>query len=228
MIIAQRSRRGAALQGGYDDNPHPLRDRCDPVKFGLVASLARPGSNLTGINFLATELASKQLELLRRLVPTRPALPHSSIRPTRRLPNPHCREAKFSHVAPAANARRATGPAARSMRSSTILAREHRTSSSRSRFSPACSRLLAKRDAIRAAWSTQIVNLLRLAGYMTYGSDINDAYRQVGVYAGRILKGAKPADLPVVQSTKLELVINLQTARDSRPRNPVVAACYRR
>jgi ABC-type uncharacterized transport system substrate-binding protein len=188
----------------------------DPVRLGLVASLARPGGNLTGINFFNSELAAKRLELLRELVPaaTRVAV----------LVNPAniTTESTLRDVQPAA---RAMGQQIQVFNAST--SRE---------IDAAFTTLVRERpDALFVAvdgfFDSRRVQLVQLAthyhvpaaysgreyaevgGLMSYGSDITNAYRQVGVYTGRILKGAKPADLPVVQASKFELVINHQTAR---------------
>jgi putative ABC transport system substrate-binding protein len=189
----------------------------DPVRLGLVASLARPGGNLTGVNFLATELAAKRLELLRELVPgaTRIAV----------LVNP----------ADAAN----TEPTLRDVEAA---ARAHRLQiqvvrASTSREIEAAFATIARErpDAFFVGNApflnvrrVQLVQLMarhaipatypgreyaEVGGLMSYGSNIADAFRQAGVYCGNLLKGAKAADLPVAQSTKFELVINHPTAR---------------
>jgi putative ABC transport system substrate-binding protein len=189
----------------------------DPVRLGLVASLARPGGNLTGVNFLNVELNAKRLELLRELVPAaaRVAL----------LVNPtNAREAEASVRDLEATAR-ATGLQTQVLNASTsrdldaafaVLSRERPDAvfvvgdaffnSRRVHLAN-----LTVRHALPAAFSQR--EIVEAGGLMSYGSNILDAYRQVGVYAGRILKGEKPADLPVVQSSKFELVINAQTAR---------------
>jgi putative tryptophan/tyrosine transport system substrate-binding protein len=189
----------------------------DPVRIGLVASLARPGSNLTGVNFLNRELAAKQLELLRELVPgaARVAV----------LVNPadaRVTESTLRDVEPAA---RALGLQIQILNASTSreidaafanLVRERHDALFVSGDPFFASRrlqlsLLAMRHAVPAAYSGR--EFPEVGGLMSYGTNIMDAYRQMGVYTGRILKGAKSADLPVVQSTKFELVINAQTAR---------------
>ena len=189
----------------------------DPVGLGFVQSFARPGGNLTGINFFNRELAAKQLELLRELVPaaTRVAV---LVNPT----NTAATEATLRDVERAA---RAMGLQIQTARASTsreidaafaTLARERPDAlfvgedaflnSRRLQVS-----LLAMRDRIPAISSGR--EYAEAGGLMSYGSNITDAYRQVGAYAGRILKGSKPADLPVVQADKFELVVNNQTAR---------------
>jgi len=189
----------------------------DPVRLGLVANLARPGGNLTGVNFLAGELAAKRLELLHELVPaaTRVAV----------LVNP-------ANATTADSTLRDLAPAARAVGLQIMV---HKTSTSREidaafdtfvRERPDAlfvnpdpffmSRRiqlvhLASRHTVPAAYGLR--EFAEVGGMMSYGPSTADAMRQAGVYTGRILKGAKPADLPVVQSSKFELVINHQTAR---------------
>ena len=186
----------------------------DPIGLGLVASIARPGGNATGINFLTTELTAKRLQLLRELVPaaTRVAV---LVNPN----NPNA-EATLREVAAAG---RAMGMEIAAFKASTSqeidaafasLDRPHALFVGGDGFF--VSRRvqltsLANRHGIPAIFSPR--DFAEAGGLITYGSDILDSYRQVGVYSGRILKGAKPADLPVVQSTKFELVINHLTAR---------------
>ena len=189
----------------------------DPVRLGLVASLARPGDNMTGINFFTGELAAKRLELLRELVP-------GAIR-VAVLVNPAnapTTETTLRDVEPAA---RALGLQIQIFNASTsreidaafaTLVRERPDTLFVGNDAFFNARrvqlaLLAGRHGVPAIYSDR--EYAEAGGLMTYGSNIVDVYRQVGVYAGRILKGAKPADLPVVQSSKFELVINAQTAR---------------
>jgi putative tryptophan/tyrosine transport system substrate-binding protein len=188
----------------------------DPVRLGLVTSLARPSGNLTGVNFFNTELVAKQLELLRALLPR---AAHVAV-----FVNPASATAETTlrDVEPAA---RAIGLQIEVLRASTspeidtafaTFARERPDA------------LFISNDAFLNSRRVQLVQLAahhrvpaiysgreysEIGGLMSYGTNIADAYRQLGVYAGRILKGAKPADLPVVQSSKFELVINHQTAR---------------
>jgi len=189
----------------------------DPVKRGLVASLARPGGNLTGTNFFGAELGAKRLELLRELVPaaTRVAV----------LVNP-------ADVANTETALRDVEAAARAMG---LQIQVLNASTSREIDLAFATFAHERADALfvgpGAFFVSRRIQLANLAarsgipatypvrdnveagGLMSYGPSLTDAYRQVGVYTGRILKGAKPADLPVVQSSKFELVINAQTAR---------------
>ena len=189
----------------------------DPVRLGLVASLARPGGNLTGINFFASELAAKRLELLRELVPgaTRITV---LVNPA----NTMTTEAALRDAVPAA---RAIGLQTQVLNASTsreidaafaTIVRERPDALFVGNDAFFNARrvqlvLLAGRHGVPAIYSDR--EYAEAGGLMTYGSNIVDVYRQIGVYAGRILKGAKPADLPVVQSTRFELVINTETAR---------------
>jgi putative ABC transport system substrate-binding protein len=170
----------------------------DPVRLGLVASLARPGGNLTGVNFLNVELTEKRLELLRELVPgaARIAVLVNPANPNANTMSRDAEEAGRAiglqiqiHNADALFV--GTDPFFRARRSQlALLAAQHRVPAS-----------YAFRDYAEAG------------GLMSYGASLNDAHRQVADYCGRILRGAKPADLPVVQASKFELVINLQSAR---------------
>jgi len=189
----------------------------DPVRLGLVGSLARPGRNLTGINFFIVELAAKRLELLRELVPKADRVA-VLVDPT----NATTAESTLRDVEGAA---RAVGLQTQVFNVTT--SREIDTafaSLMRERidmlFVPGGAFfadrrvqlvLLATRHAIPAIYPFR--GFAEAGGLMSYGASLTDAYRQLGVYAGRILKGAKPAELPVVQSTKFELVINAQAAR---------------
>jgi putative tryptophan/tyrosine transport system substrate-binding protein len=189
----------------------------DPVSLGLVASLARPGGNLTGVNFFNAELTAKRLELLRELVPaaTRVAV----------LVNPANAETTESVLRDVAAAARTMGLQIEALNASTspgidaafaTLVRERPDALFVAGDGFFLSRRvqianLTVRHAIPAAFSVR--QYVEAGGLMSYGSDPLDMYRQIGVYTGSILKGAKPADLPVVQSTKFELVINAQTAR---------------
>jgi putative ABC transport system substrate-binding protein len=189
----------------------------DPVKLGLVASLARPGGNATGINFFVQEVVAKRLRLLHELVPkaVRVAV----------LVNPRNASAAESTLRGVQEAAPAIGLQTQILNASTIseidaafatLARERPDAlfvagdafflDRRVQFAT-----LTARDRIPAAYSVR--EPVAAGGLMSYGPDIADAFRQVGVYTGSILKGAKPAELPVLQSTKFEFVINLQTAR---------------
>jgi putative ABC transport system substrate-binding protein len=189
----------------------------DPARLDLVASLARPGGNLTGVNFFNTELAAKRLELLRELLPTAKRVAV--------LVNPAEATNTESVVRDAEGAARVMGLQIQVLNAST------------SRDIDAAFGMLVRErpDALFVGpgpfFTARRVQLVLLAAIhrvpaiypgrqyveagalMSYGASLADSCRQVGVYTGRILKGAKPADLPVVQSSKFELVINHQTAR---------------
>jgi putative tryptophan/tyrosine transport system substrate-binding protein len=189
----------------------------DPVRLGLVASLARPGGNLTGINFLNVELVAKGLEILRELVPaaTRVAV----------LINPANATNAEATLSAAETATRAMGLQIQVLKASTSL-EINAAFATLMRERPDA--LFVGQDAFFNSRRLQLANMAarhvipmssvsrdiaEVGGLMSYGTNIFDVYRQMGVYTGRILKGAKPEDLPVVQSSKFELVINQQTAR---------------
>jgi putative tryptophan/tyrosine transport system substrate-binding protein len=186
----------------------------DPVKLGLVASLARPGGNATGTNGFAAEVLAKRLALLHELVPKAMCVAV--------LVNP-------ANVTFAETTLRDVQEAARA-----IGLQIHVLNASTSREIDAVFATLGRKrpdglfvapDAFFLSRRVQFANLaarpaayslrdfVAAGGLMSYGTDFADALRQVGLYTGNILKGAKPADLPVVQPTKFELVINLKTAK---------------
>ncbi len=189
----------------------------DPVRLGLVANLARPGGNATGVNFFVGELVAKRLELLRELVPaaTRVAVfvnpanaPNTEI--TLRDVEAAARAMGLQiQVLNASTTRDIDSAFASFMRErpdALFVGNDAFFTSRRVQFVT-----LTARDRIPAAYANR--DYVEAGGLMTYGTKIAEAYRQVRTYTGRILKGAKPADLPVVQSSKFELVINAQTAR---------------
>jgi putative ABC transport system substrate-binding protein len=189
----------------------------DPVKLGLVASLARPGGNATGMNFFVLEVVAKRLALLHELVPkaVRVAV----------LVNPASATEAEATLRDVQKAARIIGLQIQVLEASTIdeinaafatFVRERPDAlfvEADPLFTGRRVQLanLAARDRIPAAYSQRVS--VEVGGLMSYGTDTADMFREVGVYTGNILKGAKPADLPVVQSTKFEFVINLQTAK---------------
>jgi putative ABC transport system substrate-binding protein len=189
----------------------------DPIRLGLVTSLSRPGGNATGINYFVQEVTAKRLGLLHDLVPTAVRLA-VMINPA----NVPAYEANSRDIPEAA---RAIGLEIQILNASTSREIEAAfTTMARDRadalFVAADAffgtrtvqfAILAARSGIPATYPTRLFT--DVGGLMSYGASATDAFRQVGVYTGQILKGAKPADLPVLQSTKFELVINLQTAR---------------
>jgi putative ABC transport system substrate-binding protein len=189
----------------------------DPVGLGLVTSLARPDGNVTGINILNAELVAKQLALLRELVPRTARIAV--------LVNPNNPTSTESTLRDAEQAARSMGMQIQVLRASSDVEIDAAFATLESRRPDA---LFVHQDPFFGSRRVQLVQLstyhrlpaiytLRdfpeVGGLMSYGSNIVDAYRQIGIYAARILKGTKVADLPVVQSTKLELVINTQIAR---------------
>ena len=189
----------------------------DPVRLGLVSSLARPGGNLTGVNFFAAELAAKRLELLRELVP---AAARVAV-----LLNPSETAIAAANSRDVETAARAMGLELRILNASTrdeidaafaILATDRPDAlfiSSGPFFSDRRVQLahLATRHALPAIHASRLYP--EVGGLVSYGASIASAYRQAADYVGRILKGSKPADLPVVQSSKFDLVINLHAAK---------------
>jgi len=189
----------------------------DPVRLGLVASLARPGGNLTGINILTAEVTAKRLDLLRELVPsaTRVGVLVNPVNATNT-------ETTLREMAAAA---RTSGLHVKVLNASTSREIEEAFASLLHERPDALFvgaepyfygrrvqlAVLAASHRIPAIYAQR--DFVEAGGLMSYGTNIADAFRQIGVYAGRILKGTKPADLPVVQASKFELVINLPTAR---------------
>jgi putative ABC transport system substrate-binding protein len=189
----------------------------DPVQLGLVASLARPGGNVTGINFLNQEVTAKRLELLHQLVPKAVQV-GVFVNPA----NTRIKEATLQEIQPAARAmglriqvlnatsiheiETAFATAIRDGVEALFLAPDVFFASRPVQFAT-----LAAHNRIPTAYPTREV--VEAGGLMSYGSDRLEMSRQVGVYTALILRGAKPADLPVVQSSKFEFVINMQTAR---------------
>jgi putative tryptophan/tyrosine transport system substrate-binding protein len=189
----------------------------DPVKHGLVASLARPGGNLTGINILSTELTAKRLELLREM------LPRAS------------RIAALVNPANTVNTQTTLREVEAAARAMGLHIQIFNASTSREIDAAFAAFGRERPDAVfvgqdsfyngrrlqLANWASRLAlpmtsgsrDICEVGGLMSYGVNIVDTYRQHGVYTGRILKGTKPADLPVEQSATFELVINAQTAR---------------
>jgi putative ABC transport system substrate-binding protein len=188
----------------------------DPIRLGFVASLNRPGGNITGVYHFATGLEAKRLGLLHEMVPKATTIAV--------LVNPN-----FSGVE---NQLRDVREAAARLGLQLVIVRANAESDFDTAFSTLVQQrsgallvcgspffnsrreqlvVLAARHAVPAIFEWR--DFAAAGGLMSYGTSLADAYRQAGIYAGRILKGAKPADLPIVQSTKFELVINLSTAK---------------
>jgi len=186
----------------------------NPVTEGLVASLNQPGGNLTGVNFFTAELVAKRMQLLRKVVPSasRIAL---LVNPTDTEGYQSLREVREAaggqqvlafEVASARDIDTAFDSMVREKADALFVAPGTFFNTRRVQLA-----VLAARHALPAIYAVRAYP--EVGGLMSYGTDVLDAFRQVGVYAARILKGAKPADLPVLQLTKFELVINLNTAR---------------
>jgi ABC-type uncharacterized transport system substrate-binding protein len=189
----------------------------DPVQEGYVASLARPGGNATGINFFVGEVVAKRLGLLHDLMPkavriavlVNPANATVAEITLREIPEAARALGLQVQVLNASTSREieaAFATLVRDRADALFVAPDVFFTSRRVQLAT-----LAARHAIPATYG--IREYVEVGGLMSYGADVVDAYRQLGVYTGQILKGAKPADLPVLQSTKFEFVINLQTAR---------------
>jgi putative ABC transport system substrate-binding protein len=189
----------------------------DPVKLGLVASLARPDGNLTGVNFFNAELVAKRLDLLRQLLPkakrlaalVNPADPSNTEITMRELESV-TRAVGLELQVLTANTSREIDAAfetiGRDRPDALFVGQSAYLNGRRVQLAQ-----LAAAYRIPATYPSR--EFPEIGGLMSYGSDITDAYRLTGLYAGRILKGAKPADFPVIQATKFELIVNAQTAR---------------
>ncbi len=188
----------------------------DPVEDGLVASLNRPGGNLTGVIFLNTVLGPKRLELLRELVP-KAALIGVLINPTNQLGETQLKDLQAAsrtlglsiHVVNASNDAEIDAAFAAFVREGVgalVVGADAFFNSRRDRLIA-----LTARHALPAIYPLRVVPIE--GGLMSYGTSMIDGIRQIGTYAGRVLKGERPADLPVIRSTKFEFVLNLKTAR---------------
>ena len=189
----------------------------DPVKLGLVASLPRPGGNATGINFFTAEVMAKRLGLLRELVPAaariavlvnpanigRGALTRTELEPAARVLG---LQVQFYDASTNPEIDAAYATLVRERPDALFVSSDGFFTSRRVQLIS-----LAARHALPAAYSVR--EFVEAGGLMSYGTSLAEAFRQVDVYSGRILKGEKPADLPVVRASKFELIINLQTAK---------------
>jgi putative tryptophan/tyrosine transport system substrate-binding protein len=189
----------------------------DPVKLGLVANLARPGGNATGINYFSGELVAKRLGLLHELVPKAvrvAVLVNPANGPSAETTSRDVQEAARTiglqiNVLNASTSREIDAvfaTLARERPDALFVAANAFFNSRRVQITT-----LAERGRIAAAYGSR--DFVVAGGLMGYGTDNADRFRQIGVYTGKILNGAKPADLPVVQATKFEFVINLKTAK---------------
>ena len=198
--------------------PHVFLSQDDPVKLGLVVSFNQPGGNATGMSLLTGPLVAKRLEFMRQLVPAGAPISY--------LMNRQAREAEF-HLSDMQVAARESGQQISILNASS----ESDIDDAFNALTQRGGALIVSTDAFFVSRLHQIVVLAAyhkiptiydrrefvvVGGLVSYGPHLPDAYRQIGVYAGRIIAGAKPSSLPVIQPTKFELVINLQTANKLR------------
>jgi putative tryptophan/tyrosine transport system substrate-binding protein len=215
-IVAAGTPSAFAAKAATTTIPIVFSTAVDPVAAGLVASLNRPGRNVTGVTNLGTELVQKQLEMLHQLVPMA-TIVAALVNPTFPASDSQSRDLREGarklglqlHVLYASTERDLDTAFARmvQLRASALVVGPDPFFFSR--------RDLIAELATRHAMPTiyYLREFAAAGGLMSYGVSVTDGYRQVGVYAGRILKGEQPSDLPVQESTKFELVINLKTAR---------------
>jgi putative ABC transport system substrate-binding protein len=212
LIISTGVGSGLAAKGATSTIPHVFLSQDDPVKVGFVASLNKPGGNSTGVSLLTAELAAKRVDVARQLMPKGAPLAYlmNSLVPKRR---DTCKRLKQLHKA-----------SSRSLLSSRPAAPNRLMLLLRKSINGGRARSSSALTAISSAAVNRSSHLLRVTGSRQFtigvrmrlrvaSSAMAKTYRQIGVYAARILKGEKPADLPVVQSAKFELVINLRTAK---------------
>ncbi len=189
----------------------------DPARLGLVASLARPGGNATGVNIFSQEVTAKRLRLLHDLIPkavrvavlvnpTDGSIAEYTIRDVHEAAPAIGLQIQVSNASTIGEIDAAFVAIARERSDALFVAPDGFFASRGEQLAA-----LTARDKIPASYSTR--DIVAMGGLMSYGTDIADSFRQVGVYTGAILKGAKPAGLPVLQSTKFEFAINLKTAR---------------
>jgi putative ABC transport system substrate-binding protein len=189
----------------------------DPVKLSLVGSLARPGGNVTGINFFVQEAVAKRLRLLHEMVPKavrvavlvnprNPSVVETTVREVQKAAPTMGLQVQIFNASTVSEIDAAFATLARERLDILLVAGDAFLISRRVQLAT-----LTARDKIPSAYPVR--EPVEAGGLMSYGPDLADVFRQIGVYTGSILKGAKPADLPVLQSTKFEFIINMQTAR---------------
>ena len=216
VVVASATPAAVAAKTATKTTPIVFIVQGDPIDFGLVASLARPGGNATGISFLTSVLAAKRLELLHQLVPAVSSIA-VLVNPINPSTPPFLREIQESankiglqsHILTASDERQindAFEVLTRLRPGALVVGGDALFTGSRAQLA-----VLAARHSIPAVYTSR--QFSEDGGLMSYGPDLPDQHRLAGTYAGRILKGAKPTDLPVQLPTKFELVINLKTAK---------------
>ena len=217
VIVANSTPASLAAKAATSTIPIVFFVGDDPVKLGLVANLGRPGGNATGVNFFVGELAAKRLGLLRELVPSaaRVAVLVNPSDPVRTASNLRDIEAAAGAIGLQIQVLKAStigeidtafATMAQDRADALFVTPDSFFNSRRVQLA-----ILAARHMFPAAFGQR--DFVEVGGLMSYGTNLADARRQIGAYTGRILKGVKPADLPVVQSSAFELVINLATVR---------------
>ena len=218
-VIAADTRSTLIAKAATTTIPIVFSSGGDPVKLGFVTSLNRPGGNITGGSFLTAAVAGKRLELLRELMPTATVIDYL-VNPDNALGQPEIADAEAAarthglklHVVNVVNARgeydfdQAFATIAQHRPDALFIGGDPLFLFQRHQLVP-----LVARHAIPAIYNQR--EYVLAGGLMSYGTNISDAVRQSGLYIGRILKGEKPGDLPVTQSARFELVINLNTAK---------------
>jgi putative tryptophan/tyrosine transport system substrate-binding protein len=214
VIVTTGGSSNFAAKAASSTIPHVFLSQDDPVKVGLVMSLNRPGGNATGMSLLTSPLVAKRLEFLRRLLPAGAPISY--------LMNPQAPEAEF-HLSDMQAAARENGEPISVLNASS----ERDIDNAFTALAQRGGALIVSTDAFFVSRAHQIVVLaayhkipaiydrrefVAAGGLISYGTHLPDVYRQIGVYVGRIIAGEKPSDLPVMQPTTFELVINLKTA----------------
>jgi putative ABC transport system substrate-binding protein len=188
----------------------------DPLTSGLVASLGRPTGNITGVTFYTVQLAGKRLELLRELVPTATVIGFL-VNPNNPAEEPEAKDVEVAARALGVRLQVLNTTSERDIDAAFATLLERRAGALVVGSDPLFFRFSDKLIELAARHAMPAIYIVRefpeAGGLMSYGSRQNDAYHQAGIYVGKILQGAKPANLPVMQPTKFELVINMKTAK---------------
>ena len=224
VIAAASTTSALAAKAATATIPIVFVSGADPVRVGLVSNLARPDGNLTGISFVASELTAKRLELLRELVrgakriavlvnPANAELAGTTLKDIEHAAHTMGVQTQIFNATTGPEMDAVFAKLGRDRPDALFVGGDPLFASRRVQLAN-----LSARHAIAMTSGTREV--AEAGGLMSYGTNIPEAYRQTGAYAGRILKGAKPADLPAVQASKFELVVNAQTARMLGPEVP--------